>query len=184
MKSLVIILIATAFLGNLKADPLPSNAEETTPMPGSHDRVWKKFYFEGDGEGSIIPNLMEGGVEMVPAICEAVLDRKMKMRRYAIGALGHFSDRRAILTLETIYADSTEDPLFRGDALEAIFCIDQELGRRYARNVLGRGYTDSNYLVRRAHEVFDNPEEHPRTLDRLTKQQAEQGGGAYAEPAV
>jgi len=142
----------------LHADPLPSESDETTPMPGTFDREWRKFYFEADGEGSIIPNLMEGGIAMVPAICEAVTDRKMRMRRYAIGALGHFGDRRAILTLETIYADATEDALFRGDALEAIFCIDQELGRRYAKQVLRRNYDDDNYLKKRAVEVFEHPE--------------------------
>lgn len=95
---------------------------------------------------------------MVPAICKAVTDRKMRMRRYAIGALGHLGDRRAILTLESIYADSTEDALFRGDALEAIFCIDQELGRRYAKQVLRRNYDDGNYLKKRATEVLEHPE--------------------------
>ena len=78
------------------ADELPSDSESTTPMPGGFEVVWKKFYFHADGEGSIIPNLMEGGVVMVPAICKAVKDRNMRMRRYAIGALGYLRDRREI----------------------------------------------------------------------------------------
>ncbi len=158
MKLVLLTLLAGSAAMLLHADPLPSDTDETTPMPGSFDREWRKFYFEADGEGSIIPSLMSGGKRMVPAICEAVSDRKMRMRRYAIGALGHLGDRRAILTLETIYADASEHPLFRGDALEAIFCIDQDLGRRYAKQVLRRDYDDDHYLKKRAIEVLEHPE--------------------------
>ena len=136
----------------------------TMPTPGDFDEVWHRFYFRADGEGSIIPILMSGGQEMVPAICTAVKDRNMKMRRYAIGALGYFENRKAILALETIYADSTEDPLYRGDALQALFCIDQKLGRLYARAVLKRNYKKGHYLRSVAERVFDKPEqlrEHP-----------------------
>lgn len=149
------ILVSSIALG---ADPLPSEDEETHPTPGKFDRVWHQFYYEDDGEGSIIPSLLEGGRVMVPAICLAIKDRKMDKRRYAIGALGHLHDRRAILALEAIYADSTEDPIFRGDALAAIFCIDQRLGRRYARQVLRRNYPKDNYLRSVANEVFSRPE--------------------------
>ncbi len=158
MKFVLLSLFAGSAAMLLHADTLPGDADETTPMPGAFDREWRKFYFEADGEGSIIPNLMEGGTRMIPAICEAVSDRKMRMRRYAIGALGHLGDRRAILTLEMIYADATEHPLFRGDALEAIFCIDQELGSRYAKQVLRRNYDDDHYLKRCAVEVLEHPE--------------------------
>jgi hypothetical protein len=82
----------------------------------------------------------------------------MRRRRYGIGALGWIRDRRAILTLETIYANTSEDPLFRGDALEAIFIIDQNLGRSYARNVLARNYPDQNYLKSRAIEIIEHPD--------------------------
>lgn len=142
----------------LRADPLPIEDEKTHPTPGKFDRVWHKFYFETDGEASITYNLMEGGRAMVPSICLAIKDRKMDKRRYAIGALGYLRDRRAILALESIYADSTEDFIFRGDALQAIFCIDQRLGRRYARQVLRRNYSKDNYLLNVAKEVFARPE--------------------------
>jgi hypothetical protein len=82
----------------------------------------------------------------------------MRRRRYAIGALGWVRDRRAILTLETIYANPTEDELYRGDALEAIFIIDQNLGRSYARNVLARNYPDQHYLKSRAIEIIEHPD--------------------------
>jgi len=158
MKSHILLLLLLSGTA-VFADELPSKSEATTPMPGEFEAAWKKFYFQADYEGSIIPNLMEGGVVMVPAICKAVTDRKMRMRRYAIGALGYHRDRKAILTLETIYADSTENELFRGDALHAIFCIDQRLGLQYARSVLRRGYPEKHYLRYVAQELIDDPED-------------------------
>lgn len=94
---------------------------------------------------------------MVPHICRAVRDSQMHCRRYALLALGHLRDRRAILTLETIYSDVDEDSLFRGDALEAIFVIDQELGRYYAKRVLTRMLPENDYLRATARRIFDSP---------------------------
>ena len=153
MAAILLLLM----LALLPADELPSDTQATTPMPGDFEGVWNKFYFQADGEGSIIPNLMEGGKRMVPSICEAIVDRNMRMRRYAIGALGYLRDRRAIPKLEAIYADSTENELFRGDALHAIFCIDQKLGSDYARSVVKRGYPEKNYLRHIAQELINNP---------------------------
>lgn len=158
MKSFALLLLMLSGVAAF-ADDLPAEGEATTPMPGGFEAAWKKFYFEADGEGSIIPNLMDGGKVMVPSICKAVTDRKMRMRRYAIGALGYHRDRRAILTLEKIYADSTEDNIFRGDALHAIFCIDQKLGLQYARSVLRRNYTEDNYLLRVAQGIIESPKD-------------------------
>jgi hypothetical protein len=130
----------------------------THPTPGKFDRVWHMFYYEAESEASITATLMSVGRVMVPAICSAIRDRKMAKRRYAISALGYIEDRRAILALETIYADSTEDPIFRGDALASIFRIDQSLGRKYARQVLRRNYPEDSYLREVASEVFARPE--------------------------
>ena len=128
------------------------------PAPGDFDDIWFQFYSRPDGEAvagkrSIIRDLMSGGAEIVPAICTAVRDRKMQRRRYAISALGSFKDRRAILTLETIYADSTEDPFDRGEALDALYRIDQMLGRHYAKAVLARRYRADHFLREKAEQV-------------------------------
>lgn len=133
----------------------------TQPAPGDSDEIWDQFYSRPDGEGaagkrSIIENLMSGGAEMVPAICAAVRDRKMQRRRYAISALGSSGDRRAILTLETIYADSTEDPFDRGEALDALYRIDQMLGRLYAKAVFARGYREDHFLRTKAEQILNS----------------------------
>lgn len=134
--------------------PLNENDEGSRPKPGPYRNVWLSFYNAGS-EVAIAPALIAGGRKMVPHICRAVRDSRMHCRRYAIGALGHLRDRRALLTLETIYADTDEDSLFRGDALEAIFVIDQDLGRSYARNVLAKKLADNDFLLATARRVFD-----------------------------
>jgi HEAT repeat protein len=126
------------------------------PSPDPYKHIWEQFY-AADCEGSIAPALIAGGPQMVPHICQAIKDSQMYCRRYAILALGHLRDRRAIRSLETIYSDTDEDVLFRGDALEAIFVIDQELGRRYASIVLKRSLPKNDYLRSTAELIFKEP---------------------------
>lgn len=68
---------------------------------------------------------------MVPTICEAVKNKDMKRRRYAIGALGYINDRAALPTLEAILSDESEIDYFRGDALHSIYQIDRKRGLSY-----------------------------------------------------
>jgi len=92
---------------------------------------WNRFY-NGDHEPELDDPLIEAGAKMVPAICEAIANRDMKLRRYAISALGFIGDKRAIPLLETILNDKTEEDYFRGDALHALYLIDETQGAIYA----------------------------------------------------
>lgn len=56
----------------------------------------------------------------------------MPGRRYAIGYLGNGGFTEAIPALQRLLLDTTEKDLFRGDALLAIFRIDNVRGRRLA----------------------------------------------------
>lgn len=76
---------------------------------------------------------------MVPAIIEAIAHKDMKYRRYAIGALGLLKDPRAIEPLTVILKDETEEDYFRGDAVVAIYQIDQEKGTQLAKEYAGQG---------------------------------------------
>ncbi len=69
---------------------------------------------------------------MIPAICAAVAHKDMKYRRYALSALGYIKSPKALPCLERILQDQTEIEYFRGDALQAIYLINQAMGRRYA----------------------------------------------------
>jgi hypothetical protein len=154
-----IVLAATISVAIASSDTLSTDdPSRSTPLDPQYRTAWHEFYYGGSGEGDIDAPLVRVGRPIVPSLCRAVADPNMRRRRYAIGALGWIRDRRAILTLETIYANSNEDPLYRGDALEAIFIIDQNLGRLYARNVLARNYPDQNYLKSRATEIIEHPD--------------------------
>jgi HEAT repeat protein len=111
---------------------------EYRPGGASHAEVWRKFYTEADHEPTIDDPLIEAGPKMVPAICEAVHHKDMKLRRYAIGALGYIGDPRALPTLEAILNDDSEIDYFRGDALHSIYLIDRARGVSLGKRHLSR----------------------------------------------
>jgi PBS lyase HEAT-like repeat-containing protein len=117
----VILLSNSAFAGEA----------EYKPGGPQFRKVWQQFY-HGDHEPELDDPLIKAGRKMTLAICEAVAHQDMKMRRYAIGALGYIGDRRAIPQLESILKNKEELDYFRGDALHSIYQLDRELGTRYA----------------------------------------------------
>lgn len=156
-RILPILALSLSWPACLFAYDAPDDATKLSrPSPGPYKEIWARFY-AADSEGAIAPTLIAGGQVMVPYICRAIRDSQMYCRRYAVLALGHLRDRRAISSLETIYVDTNEDALFRGDALEAIFVIDQNLGRFYARNVLARNLPKDDYLRSTAERIFREP---------------------------
>jgi len=70
--------------------------------------------------------------DVVPDVLTAVAAISMPKRRYAIAFLGNSGRREAIPLLERILRDEREDPLFRGDALDAIAMIDAGRSRQLA----------------------------------------------------
>jgi len=108
-------------------------AQEKEYRPGGevYVTVWDKFY-NGDHEPDLDDPLIEAGKKMTLVICEAIKNKDMRLRRYAIGALGYIGDKRAIPTLESILKSKDEIYYFRGDALHAIYQIDNVLGKKYA----------------------------------------------------
>ena len=112
----------------------PCFAEEVEYRPGGQrfEKTWLKFY-AGDHEPELSDPLISAGPRMTKAICEAVSHPDMKLRRYALGALGFIGDKRAIPTLERILKNKEEIYYFRGDALNAIYQLDKRLGAKYSK---------------------------------------------------
>jgi len=100
--------------------------------PKTTKKIWDRFY-AGDYEEDLPKPLIAAGKKMVPMICEAITHPDMKMRRYAMTALGEIGDKAALQTLETILKDTRELEYMRGDALYAIHNIDKALGLKYAK---------------------------------------------------
>lgn len=113
-------------------------AKDTEYRPGgkAYASVWTRFY-AGDHEPELDDPLIAAGKKMTLVICEAIKNKDMKYRRYAIGALGYIGDRRALPTLENILKSKDEIYYFRGDALHSIYQIDKSLGKKYAGTYSG-----------------------------------------------
>jgi len=109
-------------------------AQEKEYRPGGekYAAVWNRFY-AGFHEPELEDPLIEAGKGMTLVICEAIRNRDMRLRRYAIGALGYIGDKRALPTLEHILRAQHEIYYFRGDALQSIYQIDRMLGKKYAK---------------------------------------------------
>ena len=123
-------LLLVLLLSNTAAAECPkwADADENCPIASPHEDVWREFYFEGTNEAHLIGILVHAGPQMVPSIVEAIGDRKMFARRYAISALGLLKHRDALPALTSILNDESEEEYFRSDALRAIYVIDPGAG--------------------------------------------------------
>ncbi len=121
--------MAFVFVSPAKADH--HNHKEYYPGGTEFTETWNKFY-AGDHEPELDDPLIEAGKEMTLVISEAITNKDMRLRRYAIGALGYIGDKRALPTLEKILKSREEIYYFRGDALHAIYQIDKSLGKEYS----------------------------------------------------
>ena len=109
------------------------------------------MYGENRMESQLTIPLERAGSKILPSVLEAIQDKEMPRRRYAIGFIGTETYDPALPILRRILEDETEIWYFRSDALEAIHQIDQELAfelsssyldepellGRYARNIRG-----------------------------------------------
>ncbi len=96
------------------------------------DEAMQNFYANDGPECTLTDPLWDGGAQVVPLVVTAIADRTMPRRRYAIGFLGEFGDRRAMDVLTRIASDRDEDSLFRADALKALARIDSEQAHQLA----------------------------------------------------
>jgi hypothetical protein len=108
-------------------------AVEVEYRPGGLEfrKVWDRFYL-ADHEPELDDPLIAAGRKMTLVILDAVAHKDMRLRRYAIGALGQIKDKRALPELERILRDRLEFEYFRGDALHAIYRIDHPKGSALA----------------------------------------------------
>ena len=133
-----ITALLTAIL--LTAVPSLEAAKEREYTPGGEKwaKTWRAFY-DGDHEEEMSVPLIKAGRAMVPAIIEAISHKDMEKRRYAISALPYLKDRSAVEPLSKIVQDKTEEDYFRGDALHAVYILDQKRGEQLAKGFAGQG---------------------------------------------
>ncbi len=129
MNRTVLILAVSLLL--FGAQSFGAAEKEYRPGGQPYASVWDRFY-KGNHEPELDDPLIDAGKKMTLIICEAIKNKDMKYRRYAIGALGYIGDRRALPTLQVILKSKEETYYFRGDALHSIYQIDRALGKKYA----------------------------------------------------
>lgn len=96
---------------------------------------------------------------MAEEVAKNIQDKNLYKRRYAICALGYIGNQDSIPVLKAILEDPTEKDYFRGDALEAIYIIDQAYGTKEGEEVLARlPATEKDFLWRTAEKIVKRPE--------------------------
>jgi hypothetical protein len=147
MKTILLLLSLVCISLTLHAQETKSDEYLPEYRPGGAQwaKVWKEFYNNSGCEGELMNPLVHASKAMTPVIIEAIAHQDMKLRRYAIGAIGWRKDKTAIPALEKILTDETEDEVFRGDAMQSIFVLDRSLGKRYAAKYK-TAKTEYNYL--------------------------------------
>lgn len=103
--------------------------KNSTPPP---EDALQHFYVYQGSEDMLMDPLILAGDKVVPLVLDKVKDKNMTRRRYAIGFLGNGAYTQAIPELKKILQDKAEDEVIRGDALQAIYQIDESLGLKYA----------------------------------------------------
>jgi len=135
-------IIALVLIGIIPSTVVAEQEVEYRPGGPKFAHVWNQFYAEPGHEPELDDPLIDAGKKMTSTICDAIKHLDMKQRRYAIGALGFIGDRQALPTLEIILKNEKEKDYFRGDALHAIYQIDERLGASYAKEFI----TENEYL--------------------------------------
>ena len=154
-------LAEKSFGGNRTlADYIPARElnEFHFPIDKNYKKVWFDFYTASYGNDAV-RILTSGGVGVAPSIIASVKDKKLYKRRYAIGALGYLRDRSAIPILKNILADDKELDYFKGDALLALYLIDERLATFEAKK-LSTAKSDVNgdsYCAYVAKNIINNP---------------------------
>jgi hypothetical protein len=121
------------------------------PLRAPEDALQDFYEAKDRAEDQLMDPLILNGRRVVPLVLDAVQQRDMDKRRYAIGFLGNGRYGEAIPTLEAILHDDSERDLFRGDALEAIWQMDPDQGLNWARQYQNR----EDYLGRIAMEILN-----------------------------
>ena len=168
MRALYISLALTTscLSDDLKAYVSKRDLEEFHfPLDAQNQQIWFNFYVTAS-ENDTTRVLVNGGAKIVPSAITAVRDKKLFKRRYAIAALGYLKDRAALKVLGDILHDAGELDYFRGDALESLFLIDEEIGKAEAVKVLAEAFDikGDSLTLRIARRIIYDPTSIQKTL--------------------
>lgn len=127
---LALAVMTFAVTACLKAPQLTRQNDSNQVAP---ENALKQFYEANGPEDTLMDPLILAGDKVVPLVLKEIKNKEMPRRRYAIGFLGNGLYKEALPELETIVHDSAEEDYFRGDALQAIYMIDESRSRSFAQ---------------------------------------------------
>jgi hypothetical protein len=120
--------------------------------PTNEVAVMRDFmYGENRMESQLTIPLERAGPGILPSVLEAVQDKEMPRRRYAIEFIGAEAYEPALPVLQKILEDETEIWYFRADALEAIYLIDPLMAFELSPNYVN----EAEWLGRYARSIRD-----------------------------
>lgn len=161
------LLLALLLASSANAEcPKWAADDETCPIVGPYEDVWREFYFEGTSEAHLVGILVFAGPKMVPSIVEVIAERQMYARIYAISALGLLKEPEALRPLTDLLNDETEQEYFRSAALKAIFVIDSGAGQIAASELVNNPELPDSKLRQTANTVLEHPERIPQEWER------------------
>ena len=101
-------------------------------------------------ESFIVAPLCGAGESVVPIVTEHIKDKNMERRLYAILFLGTTESKLSVPILQNIVQDETETPGYRSNALQSVYLLDENLGRKLAQNYQSR----TDHLGKAAQEIL------------------------------
>ncbi len=159
---LLLITIGTVVIFVFYQKPVNHTFFKPTP-----EEVMEDFYQAKDrAEGMLMDPLIVHAEIVAPTVIEAIKDKNMDKRRYAIGFLGNEKINTALPVLKTILENEEEKDYFRVDALESIYLINKakgiELAKTYSK--------DDGFLGKTANEIISGSFSRPhRTYEKALK---------------
>ena len=87
---------------------------------------YRVFLNQSIPEELIKKPILEAGYYIGPILTDAIVDKEMKYRRYAIGGLTKIKYKPATETLKRILFDKTENEIVRADTYEALHSFKTE----------------------------------------------------------
>jgi hypothetical protein len=100
----------------------------------TEEKAFNDFLTTSHKESYIVLPLCSAGEKVVPLVIEKIKNKDLERRRYALTFLGTSDYYQALPVLEKTVEDESEVEIFRGDALESIYLIDESKGLRLAKN--------------------------------------------------
>lgn len=139
-------------------------ASSCSLIPGTPEHAFRDFQTIETKESYLVGPLCKAGEGVIPLVMVRVKNKELDRRRYAIGFLGTAMTHSPVTVLEPILRDVSESEYIRGDALEAIYLLNEKKGIDLAVEFQQRddflGRVSKQIATRQEHKMFRTKARH------------------------